>query len=569
MPQDVTSMAAADIPGSSNSVISRTKIAIFLALALIVGLLPLGSSLIQHFPDERYYSNGAVIMMQSGDYLTPHTAEGDVRLKKPPFTYWMSLAGMELFGISVIGSRFFWLIGAAGILLATFQFTRILTRNDQTALLAAALLASNLIFLRASINAIPDLPLTLFMLFGSIGFTGLLFREDRQRLYGLLAYGGTGFAVLTKGLLPLAMVAYVLAYGLAVPSVRPRMWRLWVPAIILPAIALFGAWFLYQSLHASGELASDFVGDQLSEKVAIGVGTFLDGISTNIAGLFLPVLLWLVMLVVGSRTSGKRPNWQAIGSAAPFIAGWVATVAVIFALSRVSSHRYVMPVVPLLCVLLACALQTVMDQKADNVLRVILRVSMILTAGALAVLLIMGLLLLAPIVIIGLSLAVFVGLIALWIYSRNAGTDRLAVSFALLVLGAAFISTPVLSGLLLPDIGEVIAAKAKPLHLPEYKVLFIGSHLDAAKVRLYMDRDMPFRQMRHFPQEGIVPEIKMVMTNEKPVADMLSSQGFSIEEVVGGWRRVEWQPFFDALQSRQLLEARDQYGQRGWIAIRK
>jgi hypothetical protein len=569
MSQDEIAPRASDHPGSADNVISRTKLAVFLALALIIGLLPLGSSLVLHFPDERYYSNGAVIMIQSGDYLTPHTAEGDVRLKKPPFTYWMSLAGMEIFGVSVIGARFFWLIGAAAILLATFQFTRILTRNDQTALLAAAMLASNFVFLRASINAIPDLPLTLFMLLGFIGFTGLLFREDRQTLYGLLAYGGTGLAVLTKGLLPLVMVGYVLAFSLGIPSMRQRARRLWIPTTILPSIVLFGAWFAYQSFEASSELASDFVGDQLSEKVAIGLGTFLNGIANNLAGLFLPVLLWLVMLFVGNRTSGKRPSWQPLGEAALFIAGWIASVAIIFALSRYASHRYVMPVIPLVCVLLGCLLQSVMDQKSDNVLRVILRLSMILTAGGLAVVLLIGLLLLPSVIIAGLSATAFLGLVVLWFVSRNASTDALALCFALLLLGAGFISTPVLSGLLLPDIGEVIATKAKPLHLSENQVLFIGSHLDAAKVRLHTDRDTPFRQMRRFPEAGIDPEIKLVMTNEQSVADTLRGQGFSVEEVVAGWRRVQWRPFVAALKSGQLIEAREQNGQHGWIAIRK
>ncbi len=566
--QNDTATIAADHPGLRYDRISRTKLVVFLALAFIVGLLPLCLSLVLHFPDERYYSNGAVIMIQSGDYLTPHTAEGEVRLKKPPFTYWMSLAGMKIFGISVLGSRFFWLIGGATILFATFHFTHMLSRSDQTALLAAAMLACNFVFLRASINAIPDLPLTLFMLLSFIGFTCLLFRQDRQTYYGLLAYGGTGLAVLTKGLLPLAMVTYVVAFSVGLPSMRQRARRLWVPVAILPSFMLSGAWFVYQSFTASRELASDFVGDQISEKVTFGISNFLDGMGDNVAGLFLPVVLWLIMLLVGSRTSGKRPNLSSV-EAAPFIAGWITSVAIIFALAEHTSHRYVMPVVPLVCVLLACALQSVMDQRSDNLLRVVLRLCIILTACVLAVVLIIGLLLLSPVIIVGLTIATFMGLAALWLSSSNARTDQLVLCFALLLLGGVFIATPILSGLLLPDIGEALAAKATSLHLPENEVLFIGSHLDAAKVRLHTNRETPFKQTRHFPAAGIAPEIKLVMTNEKSVADTLGTQGFSVEEVVAGWRRVQWQPFIAALKSRQLIEARERYGQHGWIGTRK
>ncbi|MEK1891176.1 MAG: hypothetical protein AAAB35_27150 [Phyllobacterium sp.] len=52
MPQDT--MTGSGQPGPSTNATSRTKPAILLALAFIIGLLPLGSSLILHFPDERY-----------------------------------------------------------------------------------------------------------------------------------------------------------------------------------------------------------------------------------------------------------------------------------------------------------------------------------------------------------------------------------------------------------------------------------------------------------------------------------------------------------------------------------
>ncbi|WP_163460174.1 glycosyltransferase family 39 protein, partial [Escherichia coli] len=90
-----------------------------------------------------------------------------------------------------------------------------ITRNDRTALLAASLLATNAVFLRACVNAIPDMPLTMFMLIGMLGFVGLLFRDDHHHVYGILAYAGTGLAILAKGLLPVAMLGYILIYCMA------------------------------------------------------------------------------------------------------------------------------------------------------------------------------------------------------------------------------------------------------------------------------------------------------------------------------------------------------------------
>ena len=70
MSQQETMLMDSAYVGSTSNLLSRTRLAILLSLAFIIGLLPSASSLIMHFPDERYYSNGAVIMMQSGDYLT-------------------------------------------------------------------------------------------------------------------------------------------------------------------------------------------------------------------------------------------------------------------------------------------------------------------------------------------------------------------------------------------------------------------------------------------------------------------------------------------------------------------
>ena len=75
-------------------------------------------------------------------------------------------------------------------------------------------------------------------------------------------------------------------------------------------------------------------------------------------------------------------------------------------------------------------------------------------------------------------------------------------------------------------------------------------------------------QMHDYPQTGIAPQVKMVLTNEKSAADRLRAQGFSTEEVVDGWRDVQLPPLIAALESSQLIETRNKYGQHGWVASR-
>lgn len=185
---------------------ARLAASAFVAAFLII-LFPFAESMILHYPDERHYSQGGVLMLETGDYLTPRTGEETVRLKKPPFAYWMSVAGMTIFGIGALGSRFFWLIAAFGVLTLTYRLALKVSGNERIALFSLAILGSNFVFLRASVNAIPDMPLTLFIMVALNGFAGLLFGERENRFDAWLAYLGTSFAILTKGIPHLARSA--------------------------------------------------------------------------------------------------------------------------------------------------------------------------------------------------------------------------------------------------------------------------------------------------------------------------------------------------------------------------
>ncbi len=90
-----------------------------------------------HFPDEKYYTDAAIQMMEKGDYFTPYKADGSPRFLKPIATYWVLIGSYKMFGVSQFSSRlFFWLAGAL-LVAITFLMTKSLTGNKKTASIAA------------------------------------------------------------------------------------------------------------------------------------------------------------------------------------------------------------------------------------------------------------------------------------------------------------------------------------------------------------------------------------------------------------------------------------------------
>ena len=61
--------------------LDRTAIVL---LIFVVSMLPYTSDFIFFHPDERHYVQGALNMLDTGEFLTPKTGEGEDRLTKPP-----------------------------------------------------------------------------------------------------------------------------------------------------------------------------------------------------------------------------------------------------------------------------------------------------------------------------------------------------------------------------------------------------------------------------------------------------------------------------------------------------
>ena len=209
--------------------------------------------------DERFYTDAAIRMCQSGDYWTPYWDNGNIRLLKPIMTYWTIAGSFQLFGISIFASRLPGLLAGAGLLALTFLTGRIVFKSSQIALLGMLITASNLEMMRLATRATPDALLCLFVTLSMYGFARIWFQQDRGLWGPLLAFCGMGLAVQTKGLLGLApLLANALFFVIARPG-PAGLRALWRPIPLVIGLALAVFWYaIMVHRHGAGALRRIF-----------------------------------------------------------------------------------------------------------------------------------------------------------------------------------------------------------------------------------------------------------------------------------------------------------------------
>ncbi|CAG0957624.1 MAG: phospholipid carrier-dependent glycosyltransferase [Rhizobiaceae bacterium] len=540
---------------------------VILCACLIAGLLPYSVRLVSIYPDERHYFDGGAIMLEDGDWLTPRTGLGETRLKKPPLSYWIVAAGMKTFGIGVAGGRVPWIAISAAIVMLTWFLARTINTGPPAALLATALLAGNVVYVRSSMAAIPDLPLTLFVLVATIGFAGLLFRDDRLTMYGWMAYGGISLAVLTKGLLPLALLFWSVAFAFLSAEVGKRRQRLIRPAPIVISLFAAASWFAYQAFQDGQALESEFLEDQITTKLVLSFSGSVRSLLASLTGLALPNILCLLALAYAWATLGPRPSIRATGAAGSYLLGWILLVVGIFLFSGSPSQRYSLPALPQTSVLLAVALLSVDGPLVRRFVRVAYRlvlvgatvVMIVLFAAFSSLLPFWQTLLLAAVLVAGAAM--------IWQLIGQEGTPAMSHAMAMVPCGLCLLAFPPLSALLLPDTGAPLALTLRRENAVPDSTLFVGDDMVGTRIRLHYGRAHPFVQVRTL--EGIDPKsYATVVTEEPEVATKLRALGYRQHEVRAGWRNIDIVDFIAAARSGQLAAARDEFGERGYVLIR-
>jgi 4-amino-4-deoxy-L-arabinose transferase-like glycosyltransferase len=324
------------------------KGALLLALFFFLLYLPALPSLSHWRGDEQFYTDAALSMEKTGNYLTPTYPDGSLRFKKPILTYWLVLSGYKVFGFNYFASRLPFLISGALSVWLTFELGRVVTRRPREALGATAITASNLTAMHASIRSTPDMALCLFLLTSLLGFASLLFQARSNRFYAL-AYFGAALAVATKGFSGLLPVLYAFLYcAIARPSgLRAR--NLLHPVITPVALLMAGTWYAVSFFQHGTFVATDFFGDQIGERLS-GEKFYVLSNAMAYLGSFLLQLPWsllALMAFVAQRRSvlaDLRQNKEPL----LFAGGWILLFLVVFSFGNIQRTRYFLPAYPFL-----------------------------------------------------------------------------------------------------------------------------------------------------------------------------------------------------------------------------
>lgn len=539
-----------------------------LAAAFLVLLVPACLDETRYHGDERFYTDAAISIVESGDWLSPRYPDGRLRVEKPILSYWVLASSYETLGVSLFASRFPFALAGALVVGMTFELGLALLRDRRVALLGAAIMASNPHLVTISTRSTPDVLVVASLLVSFVGFARLL-RGERSRGALALAWLGGGAAVAAKGGLGVVWVATVVVFALFLPDRRERVRGLF-DRVFFPIGLLVGAWGFgsYALAHGASVLATslhDQTGGARGPGAAIGRG--LAAYLRVPLEQFAPWLVLLGLALPGARQAAA--DWlRANRSFVRLALVWLGVVVVVFSFGSLVRGRYLAPAYPPIALVLAGVLvATSRVASVEARLRKITRGLLAVVAGAALV----GGIFAAR---VGGGVAFAAGALAgasagAWLATRGRPAQAALVAFGVVFLVAQtavvagirsrFARAPVdaiASRLLAPDLaGRRIAQVGDSAHL--------ASKLRVATAGLAIDGHT---------RGAAVPDPSRydVIVSDQPFDDSVAAAGFGIErcgDALGD--RWTFDEVLDVLRAKDPAAEIEKRAQAYWLAIRE
>lgn len=292
-------------------------------------------------PDEPRYASIGREMAHSGDWITPRL-DGSPWFEKPPLLYWMTGAGHRLHLSDEWAAR---LPLALASLLFLWFFHRTLARefSPRVALAATAILATSAGWVAYSFASVVDLPMSAAlgsaMLIGIFGPSAIPSWARKPMSLGLWAGVFLGLAVLAKGFVPLVLIVPVLLIA--------RRMRL---AMLGSAVLVAAPWYVLCYVRNGPAFWNEFFWKH-------HVDRFLHPTLDHPQPFWFYAPVLLAGLFPWTPLAGLlfRPRTYA-DERLRFLLMWLVFALVFFSWSQNKLPGYVLPLLPMLAIVLAAAL---------------------------------------------------------------------------------------------------------------------------------------------------------------------------------------------------------------------
>jgi len=332
---------------------------IFIPLIFLFFTAPGAVSYVFFHPDEKYYTDAALQMIEKNDFFTPYKADGSPRFNKPVLAYWALIGSYKLAGVSSFSSRILFWLGGALLVAVTFLMVRSLTKNRHIATVASLITAANPLLILSSSRSIPDILLALFLTLSAWGFMEMMVAEGRpgERFFWM-AWLGAAFAFETKGIPAVAYAGISILYLLTNPWKRKKAGNLIHPAALITAFVVAVSWFVIMYRVHGSSYFSSFFADQVGIRISSGIMGALSNTFQGIGFLVAFTLPWAV--IVFSKPKELKNHLERIDEKTKAVYGfclaWAVLTIVMSGAVFKFYDRYLLPAIPVISVFFASVL---------------------------------------------------------------------------------------------------------------------------------------------------------------------------------------------------------------------
>lgn len=339
--------------------ISSIRTKVFLVILLLVYAFAFQSTRALWNPDEGRYTNLALNMVRTGEWLMPKLDDETPHFTKPPLTYWTLAFSFTVFGKNEFAARFPNAIAfAASVILVYILGTRIVPRR---AWLAALIYATLPLTYMAANVVTTDTILTLWEIMAVASFVIWWGRYTRLP-WNLMMWVSFGLGFLTKGppaLLPLAVIIIW-----TVTQKRPGSIRRLLNPIGLALFLIIGFEWYIQEILIERTLFRYFVYDEIFARVFTSKH-HRNSEWYSILTIYLPVLTagalpWSVIILRRSSINAlmrlRKTGIARFFSDEPWAAFcvlWFTIPLILFCLAQSRLILYVLPLFAPLSLILA------------------------------------------------------------------------------------------------------------------------------------------------------------------------------------------------------------------------